>query len=141
MSCDDCSGIRSRQRLRADELPVLRRARQSQGAAGLLCHRTHLSNLPRCRTGHFRPLRLLAAGRGAPSSRKSLSVNIPAGVDDGTRIRLSDEGEAGFRGGAQRRPLRLPFSIKPHRIFQRDGIGPLHGGADPDDDSGAGRFD
>ena len=49
-----------------------------------------------------------------------LSVNIPAGVDDGTRIRLAGEGEAGLRGGATG-DLYIFLSIETHEMFQRDG--------------------
>ena len=49
-----------------------------------------------------------------------LSVNIPAGVEDGTRIRLAGEGEAGLRGGPAG-DLYIFLSITPHEFFQRDG--------------------
>ena len=49
-----------------------------------------------------------------------LSVSIPAGVEDGTRIRLASEGEAGFRGGPSG-DLYIFLSIRPHEFFQRDG--------------------
>jgi molecular chaperone DnaJ len=51
---------------------------------------------------------------------KTLSVNIPAGVEDGTRIRLSGEGEAGLRNGPPG-DLYIFLSVTPHRFFQRDG--------------------
>ena len=51
---------------------------------------------------------------------RTLSVNIPAGVEDGTRIRLAGEGEAGLRGGPAG-DLYIFLSIKPHELFQRDG--------------------
>jgi molecular chaperone DnaJ len=47
-------------------------------------------------------------------------VTIPAGVEDGTRIRLAGEGEAGLRGGPAG-DLYIFLSIKPHEFFQRDG--------------------
>jgi molecular chaperone DnaJ len=47
-------------------------------------------------------------------------VNIPSGVEDGTRIRLAGEGEAGLRGGPAG-DLYIFLSIKPHEFFQRDG--------------------
>ena len=49
-----------------------------------------------------------------------LQLSVPAGVDDGTRIRLAGEGEAGLRSGAPG-DLYVFLSIKPHRLFQRDG--------------------
>lgn len=59
-------------------------------------------------------------GAGRVTRERTLSVNIPAGVEDGTRIRLAGEGEAGLRGGPAG-DLYIFLSIKPHAIFQRDG--------------------
>jgi molecular chaperone DnaJ len=59
-------------------------------------------------------------GAGRVVKERTLSVNIPAGVEDGTRIRLSGEGEAGLRGGPAG-DLYIFLSIKPHEFFQRDG--------------------
>ncbi|MFO1242825.1 MAG: molecular chaperone DnaJ [Rickettsiales bacterium] len=60
------------------------------------------------------------AGSGTVRKEKSLSVNIPAGVEEGTRIRLPGEGEAGFRGGPPG-DLYIFLAIKPHPFFRRDG--------------------
>ncbi|MBP0437490.1 molecular chaperone DnaJ [Tianweitania sediminis] len=60
------------------------------------------------------------AGQGRVTEERSLSVNIPAGIEDGTRIRLSGEGEAGSRGGPAG-DLYIFLSVKPHEFFQRDG--------------------
>jgi molecular chaperone DnaJ len=60
------------------------------------------------------------SGQGKVNQERSLSVNIPAGIEDGTRIRLSGEGEAGARGGPAG-DLYIFISIKPHEFFQRDG--------------------
>ena len=62
----------------------------------------------------------VCAGDGRVHKEKTLNVNSPAGVEEGTRIRLSGEGEAGLRG-AQAGDLYIFLSIKSHRIFQRDG--------------------
>ncbi|SMF08625.1 molecular chaperone DnaJ [Tistlia consotensis] len=59
-------------------------------------------------------------GAGRVHREKTLQVNIPPGVEDGTRIRLAGEGEAGVRG-APPGDLYIFLSIKPHRFFQRDG--------------------
>jgi molecular chaperone DnaJ len=59
-------------------------------------------------------------GAGRVVKERTLSVNIPAGVEDGTRIRLSGEGEAGLRGGPAG-DLYIFLAIKPHEFFQRDG--------------------
>ncbi|NMG40477.1 molecular chaperone DnaJ [Chelativorans sp. ZYF759] len=60
------------------------------------------------------------SGQGRVVEERSLSVNIPAGIDDGTRIRLAGEGEAGLRGGPSG-DLYIFLSVKPHEFFQRDG--------------------
>ncbi len=59
-------------------------------------------------------------GRGAVSKDKRLSFKIPAGVEDGTRIRLTGEGDMGGRGG-QPGDLYVFLSLKPHAFFERDG--------------------
>jgi molecular chaperone DnaJ len=59
-------------------------------------------------------------GAGRKTVERTLSVNVPAGVEDGTRIRLSGEGEAGLRGGPAG-DLYIFLSVKPHPLFQRDG--------------------
>lgn len=59
-------------------------------------------------------------GSGRVHKEKSLQVNIPEGVEDGTRIRLAGEGEAGLRG-APAGDLYIFLSVAPHRLFQRDG--------------------
>lgn len=59
-------------------------------------------------------------GSGRVKKHKTLSVKIPAGVDDGDRIRLSGEGEAG-QGGGPPGDLYVVVSLKSHSVFQRDG--------------------
>jgi molecular chaperone DnaJ len=59
-------------------------------------------------------------GIGRVQKEKTLSVTIPAGVEDGTRIRLTGEGEAGLRG-APAGDLYIFLSVAAHRYFQRDG--------------------
>jgi len=60
------------------------------------------------------------AGSGRVVRERALAVNVPAGVEDGTRIRLSSEGEGGLRGGGPG-DLYIFLAIKPHPFFQRDG--------------------
>ncbi len=59
-------------------------------------------------------------GQGRVQREKTLSVNIPAGVEDGTRIRLAGEGEAGLRA-ASPGDLYIFLTLKPHRFFRREG--------------------
>ena len=60
-------------------------------------------------------------GRGRVEDQKTLQVRIPAGVDDGSRIKISGSGEAGVRGGPDG-DLYVYLSVAPHRLFRRDGL-------------------
>ena len=60
------------------------------------------------------------SGAGRVQKDRSLSVNIPAGVETGTRIRLAGEGEAGMRGGVSG-DLYIFIEVEDHPLFQRDG--------------------
>src|SRR5262247_1993368 len=60
------------------------------------------------------------SGSGRVTRERALSVNIPAGVEDGTRIRLAGEGEAGVRGGPAG-DLYIFLSLSSHQFFQREG--------------------
>ena len=59
-------------------------------------------------------------GEGRVDTSKTLTVNIPPGVDDGTRIRVSGEGEAGQRGGPPG-DLYIFVHVRRHEVFQREG--------------------
>ncbi|WP_374532699.1 molecular chaperone DnaJ [Phenylobacterium sp.] len=60
-------------------------------------------------------------GHGQVRKERTLQVRIPAGVDDGARIRLAGEGDAGARGGP-RGDLYIFLSVRPHELFDRDGL-------------------
>ena len=60
------------------------------------------------------------SGSGRVHKEKTLQVNVPPGVEDGTRIRLAGNGEAGLRGGPTG-DLYIFLSIEPHKIFHREG--------------------
>lgn len=60
-------------------------------------------------------------GMGQIRRERTLAVRIPPGVDDGARIRLAGEGDAGLRGGP-RGDLYIFISVKPHELFERDGL-------------------
>jgi molecular chaperone DnaJ len=60
------------------------------------------------------------AGQGRVRRDKTLKVTIPAGVEDGTRIRLTGEGEAGTRGGPAG-DLYVFLSVRRHQLFEREG--------------------
>ncbi|MCX8126510.1 MAG: molecular chaperone DnaJ [Dehalococcoidia bacterium] len=59
-------------------------------------------------------------GSGREKVRRRLIVPVPAGVEDGSRLEMTGEGEAGINGGP-RGDLYVVVSVKPHRLFQRDG--------------------
>lgn len=63
----------------------------------------------------------VCGGAGRTEKDRALSVNIPAGVETGTRIRLAGEGEAGMRGGPSG-DLYIFIEVREHAIFQRDGV-------------------
>ena len=106
------------------------------GAAPTTCHTCHGHGKVRAQQGFFTIERTCPTcqgagkvietpcrecdGSGRQHREKTLSVNIPAGVEDGTRIRLASEGEAGMRGGPPG-DLYLFLTVEPHRFFQRDG--------------------
>jgi molecular chaperone DnaJ len=60
-------------------------------------------------------------GRGRREVERTLSVKVPAGVDDGSRIRINGSGEAGMRGGSAG-DLYVYISIAPHALFARNGL-------------------
>ena len=62
----------------------------------------------------------ICGGTGRTHKEKTLSVTVPAGVEDGTRIRLAGEGEAGLRG-AESGDLYIFLQVQPHNMFIRDG--------------------
>ncbi|MDR3180110.1 MAG: molecular chaperone DnaJ [Holosporaceae bacterium] len=59
-------------------------------------------------------------GSGRVNVSKNINVSIPAGIEDGARIRLSGEGEAGLRGG-KTGDLYIFVTVKPHQLFKREG--------------------
>ena len=61
------------------------------------------------------------AGHGQVRKNRKLQLKVPAGVDDGSRIRLSGEGDAGMRGGP-RGDLYVFLSVTPHELFERDNL-------------------
>jgi molecular chaperone DnaJ len=119
VSCTTCSGLGARAGTRPVACPTCGghgKVRASQGFFTIErtcpgCHgRGEIINDP-CEACN---------GSGRVMKERTLSVNIPAGVEDGTKIRLAGEGEAGLRGGPAG-DLYIFLSIKPHEFFQRDG--------------------
>jgi molecular chaperone DnaJ len=117
--CDACHGTGGEGGARPKPCPTCGgrgRVRASQGFFTIertctACHGTGEVVDKPCKKCH---------GEGRLVHDKTLAVNVPAGVDEGTRIRLAGEGEAGLRGGPAG-DLYIFVSIAPHEIFQRDG--------------------
>lgn len=61
------------------------------------------------------------SGVGRVHQERTLAVDIPRGVDDGTRIRIASQGEAGLRGGPPG-DLYVFLAVKPHKLYRRDGM-------------------
>ncbi len=100
--CSTCGGV-GQVRMRQGPFSVQQTCPRCQGAGKTI--------KDPCDTCH---------GRGAVHENKTLSVKVPAGVDNGDRIRLSGEGEAGMHGGPAG-DLYVQMAVKSHPIFERDG--------------------
>lgn len=102
VTCTTCSGAG---RVRASQgFFMIERTCQTCGGAGQIIKDP-------CRA---------CSGSGRVRKDKTLEVKVPAGVDDGTRIRLAGEGEAGLRGGPPG-DLYVFLAVKAHKFFTRDG--------------------
>jgi molecular chaperone DnaJ len=119
VTCDPCSGTGAKAGTRPKACPTCAgsgRVRHAQGFFTLErtcpgCHgRGEVIDKP-CPA---------CSGSGRVTRERTLSVNIPSGVEDGTRIRLAGEGEAGVRGGPAG-DLYIFLSLAAHPFFQRDG--------------------
>ncbi len=117
--CEACSGTGAKPGTKPKVCPTC-------GGAGKVRHAQGFFTLERTCPGCHGRGQVIAdpcpscAGAGRVTRERTLSVNIPAGVEDGTRIRLAGEGEAGIRGGPAG-DLYIFLSIGSHPFFQRDG--------------------
>jgi molecular chaperone DnaJ len=120
VTCEACGGSGSEDKTRsADTCPTCQGAGKVRSQQGFfLIERT----CPTC-GGQGRVIRnpcKTCHGAGTVQRERSLQVAIPAGVEDGTRIRLAGEGESGGQG-APNGDLYVHVAIKTHEFFQRDG--------------------
>jgi molecular chaperone DnaJ len=119
VTCESCSGSGAK----AGTAP---RACVTCGGAGKIRHAQGFFTLERtCPSCQGRGQTIespcgACSGSGRVTRERTLSVNIPPGVEDGTRIRLGGEGEAGARGGPAG-DLYIFLGLAPHKFFQRDG--------------------
>ncbi len=119
VACDSCSGTGADGGAEPETCPTcvgMGKVRAQQGF--FTVERT-------CPTCHGRGQTIknpcgACGGAGRVKKDRSLSVNIPAGVETGTRIRLASEGEAGLRGGPSG-DLYIFIDVREHQIFERDG--------------------
>jgi len=120
VTCEACNGTGSEDKARAaDTCPTCHGAGKIRNQQGFFlieracptCGGQGRVIRSPCRTCH---------GTGTVQRERSLQVTIPAGVEDGTRIRLAGEGEAGGQG-ASNGDLYVHIAIRPHAFFQRDG--------------------
>lgn len=119
VACEACKGSGAEPGSKPQQCPTCQgrgrlRAQQGFFTVERTCHACHgagqVIDKP-CRA---------CAGQGRTRREKTLKVNIPAGVEDGTRIRLSGEGEAGARGGPAG-DLYVFLSVRRHQLFEREG--------------------
>ncbi len=119
VTCDACSGSGAKTGTQPSTCPTCSGAGKVRASQGFF---TIERTCPSCqgRGEIINDPCSSCSGSGRVVKERNLSVNIPAGVEDGTRIRLAGEGEAGLRGGPAG-DLYIFLSLKPHEFFQRDG--------------------
>ena len=120
--CPRCRGSRSEPGSQPSQCPTcqgageVRRVQQS-----IFGQFVNVATCPTCRGEGQRITSPCTQCRGAGREQiaKKVVVNIPGGVDDGTQVRLSGEGDAGARGGLPGN-LYVSLSVRPHKFFRRD---------------------
>jgi len=118
-SCDMCHGSGAKKGSKPEECKTCRGTGRIRTAQGFFtvertcpsCHGQGKIIADPCPQCH---------GQGRLQKDRVLTVNIPAGVEDGTRIRLSGEGDTGLRGGPNG-DLYIFLAILPHEFFEREG--------------------
>jgi molecular chaperone DnaJ len=118
-ACEPCSGSGSEGNAPLEQCRTCNGVGQVRASQGMFrivrtcpaCHGRGQSIKSPCKS---------CGGRGQVQKERTLSVKIPPGVEDGTRIRLAGEGDSGARNGPPG-DLYLFLSVKPHNLFERDG--------------------
>ncbi|HTW34005.1 MAG TPA: molecular chaperone DnaJ [Rhizomicrobium sp.] len=119
VACDGCGGTGAEAGSKPEPCPACQGAGKMRAQQGFF---TIERTCPHCQgSGRFvrNPCKS-CRGSGQVQKERTLQVAIPAGVEEGTRIRLSGEGQAGLNGGPPG-DLYIFVSIAAHEIFQRDG--------------------
>jgi molecular chaperone DnaJ len=119
VACETCNGSGAEAGHKAEQCPTCAGIGKVRAQQGFF---TVERTCPACR-GNGRIIKhpcKSCKGAGQVQKERTLTVDIPAGVEEGTRIRLSGEGQGGMNGGAPG-DLYIFISLAPHPIFQRDG--------------------
>ena len=119
VACETCAGTGAESGTRPEQCPTCSGAGKVRAQQGFF---TIERTCPNCR-GVGRIIRnpcKACHGSGHVQKERTLAVEIPAGVEEGTRIRLAGEGQAGLHGGPTG-DLYIFISVAPHPLFQRDG--------------------
>lgn len=120
--CSACNGLRAEPGTEPERCPTcggageVRRVQQS-----IFGQFVNAATCDRCGgEGRWIPTPCRACrGTGRERRKRRLVVTVPAGVDEGTQMRLTGEGEVGLRGGG-RGNLYITFHVRPHRVFRRE---------------------
>ncbi len=119
IACEGCNGTGSEAGSKPEQCPTCSGIGKVRAQQGFF---TIERTCPQCR-GNGRIVRnpcKTCKGSGHVQKERTLSVDVPPGVEEGTRIRLSGEGQAGLNGGPAG-DLYIFISLAAHPIFQRDG--------------------
>jgi molecular chaperone DnaJ len=119
VACEACGGIGAEAGSKPEQCPTCSGAGKVRAQQGFF---TIERTCPTCH-GNGRIVRhpcKACSGSGHVQRERMLNVDVPPGVEEGTRIRLSGEGQAGLNGGPPG-DLYIFLSLAPHAIFQRDG--------------------
>jgi len=119
VTCEVCNGSGAEAGHKPEQCPTCSGIGKVRAAQGFF---TVERTCPQCRgTGRIikHPCKT-CQGAGLVQKERTLAVDIPQGVEEGTRIRLTGEGQAGLNGGTPG-DLYIFISVGPHQLFQRDG--------------------
>ncbi|MBV8979197.1 MAG: molecular chaperone DnaJ [Alphaproteobacteria bacterium] len=119
VACEDCGGSGAEAGSKPEQCPAcsgLGKVRATQGFFTIERTCAQCRGQGRIVRHPCKPCR----GTGHVQKERTLSVDIPPGVEEGTRMRVAGEGQAGFNGGPPG-DLYIFLTVKPHALFQRDG--------------------
>ena len=118
-TCDGCKGSGAEEGTSSEECPTCHGAGRVRAQQGFFTIERACHTCAGAGTVIKNPCKA-CGGAGRVRREKTLKINIPKGIDNGRRIRLTGEGEAGVRGGPAG-DLYVLISVKSHKFFRRDG--------------------